>query len=94
MVTQSVAISASSDNLVRQQLLLYYIQNNYSKSPRDNISTAFCDFYTMEEICAASELLFSYVINSEQPNAPSQVTCKWNGRRRADTQDTYLSCKR
>ena len=86
MATLSVASSASGDNLVRNELL-YYILNNYSKSLRDNISIAVSDFYTVEEMCAEKELLFGYVINSGLPNAPSLVPPKGNGRRRADTED-------
>ena len=52
-----------------------------------NISTAFCRFYTVKEICEAKELLFGYVINSGLPSASSQVTRKGNGKRRADTAD-------
>ena len=63
------------------------MQNDYSKSPLDNIGTGVCGFCAVMESYAVKELLFACVLNSGIPNAPSQVTRKGTGRRRIDTEN-------
>ena len=50
----------AATSLVRCEVLCY-MQNSLSQYPKDNVVTVVCDFYTIEELSTAKELLYDCV---------------------------------
>lgn len=80
--------NAEAEVLIKSELLCY-IQNNFDKSPRENLIAAIIGFYSANEIEAAKGTLADIASDAVDEGALPGLTKKrtGNGKRKADTED-------
>lgn len=69
--------------------LLCFVQNNFVKISKEELSTAICSFYATDEVVRAKNCLFSLASSANVNDLPRNVTRKaGENKRRMDTDDT------
>lgn len=78
-------MAATGDPVVCEALC--FVQNQFTKLARSDLSTVMIEFYNYEEVLAAKKLVYDFATSVSTPNCPAYIERKGNNRLKACVDD-------
>ena len=66
---------------------LCFVQNQFAKLTRSQLSSVMIDFYTYDEVLGAKKLVYDFAASASTPNCPAYIERKGNNRLKACVDD-------